>query len=109
MKQTHIPAAYLPVFCREMCQLTHSGIPAAEGLSLLREDETDPSVLAWLDALCERAEDGAPHIARSDEKDFLVHNKNPPFRFIFLKGGYHNSCPYIRTYDSFSFVFMSSR
>lgn len=57
-KQTRIPAPYLPVFCREMCQLTHSGVPAAEGLSLLREDETDPSVLSWLDELCEYTDNG---------------------------------------------------
>lgn len=51
-KQTRVPAAYLPVFCREMCQLTHSGVPAAESLSLLREEETDTAVITWLDELC---------------------------------------------------------
>ncbi len=58
-KRTRVPAAYLPVFCRELCQLTHSGVPAAEGLSLLQEDETDPTVIAWLDELCRLAENGA--------------------------------------------------
>ncbi len=67
--KTRVPAAYLPVFCRELCQLTHSGIPAAEGLSLLREDETDPAVLAWLDKLCARTEDGASLSAALRETD----------------------------------------
>lgn len=55
-----IPEAYLPVFCRELHQLVRSGIPAADGLNLLREDETDPAVLAWLGRLCELSETGCP-------------------------------------------------
>lgn len=37
-----------------------SGIPASEGLSLLREDETDPEVLSWLDELCKLTDEGTP-------------------------------------------------
>ena len=59
-KQTRVPAAYLPVFCRELHQLVRSGIPAAEGLSLLREDETDPAVLSWLEELCTYTDEGMP-------------------------------------------------
>ena len=55
-----VPELYLPVFCRELYQLVRSGIPAAEGLSLLREDETDPEVLSWLDKLCKLTEEGMP-------------------------------------------------
>ena len=42
MKRLSVPAQYLPVFCRELHQLVRSGIPIAEGLAMLREDETDP-------------------------------------------------------------------
>ncbi len=73
-KQTRLPTAYLPVFCREMCQLTHSGIPAAEGLALLREEETDPAVLAWLDKLCAGMENGASLSAALRASDAL-----PPY------------------------------
>lgn len=62
MSKNHVkvPAQYLPVFCRELHQLVRSGIPPAEGLSLLREDEKDPAVLSWLDGLCEKTELGMP-------------------------------------------------
>ena len=59
-RKARIPEQYLPVFCRELHQLVRSGIPAAEGLSLLREDETDPEVLSWLEELCKLTEEGAP-------------------------------------------------
>ena len=59
-KKVRVPELYLPVFCRELYQLVRSGIPAAEGLSLLREDETDPEVLSWLDKLCKLTEEGMP-------------------------------------------------
>ena len=59
-KKGKVPALYLPVFCRELHQLVRSGIPTAEGLSLLREDETDPEVLEWLDELCSKTDEGAP-------------------------------------------------
>ena len=39
MKRLSVPAQYLPVFCRELYQLVRSGIPIAEGLAMLREDE----------------------------------------------------------------------
>ena len=55
-----VPERYLPVFCQELYQLYRAGISPAEGLSLLREDETDPAVLGWLDALCASTEAGAP-------------------------------------------------
>ena len=58
-KQT-VPAQYLPVFCRELYQLVRSGIPTSSGLALLREDETDPGVLSWLEELCSYAEEGMP-------------------------------------------------
>lgn len=55
-----VPANYLPVFCRELYQMIRSGIPVSEGLSLLREDETDKDVLLWLDSLCESTNEGMP-------------------------------------------------
>ena len=58
--KARIPELYLPVFCRELHQLVRSGIPASEGLSLLREDETDPEVLSWLDELCKLTDEGTP-------------------------------------------------
>lgn len=58
-KQT-VPAQYLPVFCRELHQLVRTGIPSSTGLALLREDETDPAVLSWLDELCRYTEEGMP-------------------------------------------------
>ena len=42
---------YLPIFCRELHQMTHSGISPEEGLALLLEDETDGDTRAWLEAL----------------------------------------------------------
>ena len=59
-KTTRVPELYLPVFCRELYQLVRSGIPVSEGLSLLREDETDPEVLSWLDELCRMTDEGMP-------------------------------------------------
>lgn len=55
-----VPEAYLPVFCRELHQMVHSGLSVAEGLSLLREDETDGEVLRWLGTLCEYVDGGMP-------------------------------------------------
>ena len=49
---------YLPMFCRELRQMIHSGISPEEGLALLLEDETDGEVRAWLDALHTRMESG---------------------------------------------------
>lgn len=60
MKRLSVPAQYLPVFCRELYQLVRTGIPIAEGLSMLREDETDPDARSWLDALCTSTEEGMP-------------------------------------------------
>lgn len=60
MKRVHVPAQYLPVFCRELYQLVRTGIPIAEGLSMLREDETDPDAHSWLDTLCKSTEEGMP-------------------------------------------------
>ena len=60
MKQTRVPEEYLPVFCKELHGLVRSGIPIGEGLRLLKEDETDPEAMAWLDDLCERTQYGEP-------------------------------------------------
>ena len=60
MKRLRVPAQYLPVFCRELYQLVRSGIPTAEGLAMLRDDETDAETKAWLEALCRQTEEGAP-------------------------------------------------
>ena len=60
MKRLSVPAQYLPVFCRELHQLVRSGIPIAEGLTMLREDETDPDTRAWLETLCRSTEEGMP-------------------------------------------------
>lgn len=40
--------------------MVRAGLPLDEGLALLREDESDPRVLAWLDRLCRSAGDGVP-------------------------------------------------
>ena len=56
MKQTRVPEEYLPVFCKELHGLVRAGIPIGEGLRLLKEDETDPEAMAWLDDLCERTQ-----------------------------------------------------
>ena len=58
--KARVPERYLPVFCQELHQLYRSGISPADGLDLLREDETDPEVLSWLDALCEHTKNGLP-------------------------------------------------
>ena len=56
MKRLRVPAQYLPIFCRELHQLVRTGIPLAEGLTMLREDETDPDTRSWLEALCRSIE-----------------------------------------------------
>ena len=60
MKRLRVPAQYLPVFCRELYQLVRAGIPIAEGLTMLRDDETDPDTRAWLETLCRSTEEGLP-------------------------------------------------
>ena len=60
MKRLRVPAQYLPVFCQELYQLVRSGIPLAEGLAILRDDETDPNTRSWLEALCQSTEKGMP-------------------------------------------------
>lgn len=60
MKRLRVPAQYLPIFCRELHQLVRTGIPLAEGLTMLREDETDPDTWSWLEALCRSTEEGLP-------------------------------------------------
>ena len=60
MKRLRVPAQYLPIFCRELYQLVRTGIPIAEGLAMLREDETDSDARSWLDALCTSTEEGMP-------------------------------------------------
>lgn len=60
MRQLRASARYLSVFCRELYQLVRSGIPMGEGLDMLRRDETDKEVRAWLDALCQSVEEGMP-------------------------------------------------
>ena len=60
MKRLRVSAQYLPVFCRELHQLVRSGIPIAEGLTMLREDETDPETRVWLEALCRSTGEGMP-------------------------------------------------
>lgn len=49
--KNRVSASYLPIFCREMCQMAHSGIPPEEGLALLLEDETDAETRSWLETL----------------------------------------------------------
>ena len=60
MKRLRVSTRYLPIFCRELYQLVRSGIPLAEGLGMLRDDETDPDTRAWLEALCRSTEEGMP-------------------------------------------------
>ncbi len=60
MKRLRVPTQYLPVFCRELYQLVRSGVPLADGLGMLRDDETDPEVRSWLEALCQSTEEGMP-------------------------------------------------
>ena len=49
--KNRVSALYLPIFCRELHQMVHSGISPEEGLSLLLEDETDGETRLWLEAL----------------------------------------------------------
>ena len=58
MKRLRVPAQYLPVFCQELHQLVRSGIPMAEGLAMLRDDEKDTDTRTWLEALSRSVEDG---------------------------------------------------
>ena len=60
MRASRVSHAYLPVFCQELYQLVRAGLPLDEGLALLREDESDPNVLAWLDRLCKSTGEGMP-------------------------------------------------
>lgn len=60
MKRLRVPTQYLPVFCRELYQLVRSGIPLADGLGMLRDDETDPDTRSWLETLCRSTEEGQP-------------------------------------------------
>ena len=60
MKRMRVPANYLPIFCRELYQLVRGGVPLADGLSMLRDDEKDPNIRAWLDALCGSTGEGMP-------------------------------------------------
>ena len=55
-----VPEQYLPVFCHELYQLYRTGISPVDGLALLKEDETDPQVLPWLEKLCQYTEEGLP-------------------------------------------------
>lgn len=59
-KQSKIPAAELAIFCQELYQLVQSGLPIADGLNMLLEDETDRRTKAWLAPLCAHAEEGMP-------------------------------------------------
>ena len=59
-RQSGVPEQYLPIFCQELHQLYRAGITPAGGLAMLREDETDPRVLTWLDKLCAFTEEGMP-------------------------------------------------
>ena len=60
MKRRRVSNQYLPIFCRELYQLVRSGVPLTEGLGMLRDDETDPDIRSWLDALCRSMEEGMP-------------------------------------------------
>ena len=60
MKRLHVPAQYLPIFCRELYQLVRTGVPLADGLAILRDDETDTNARSWLEELCQSTEDGMP-------------------------------------------------
>lgn len=59
-KQSKIPAAELAIFCQELYQLVQSGLPIADGLNMLLEDETDRRTKAWLAPLYAHAEEGMP-------------------------------------------------
>ena len=69
MKRLRVPTQYLPVFCQELYQLVRSGIPLAEGLAMLRDDEKDPDTRSWLDALCRSMDDGMPLAAALRETE----------------------------------------
>ena len=58
MKRLRVPTQYLPVFCQELHQLVRSGIPLADGLAMLRDDEQDTDTRSWLDAMCRSVEKG---------------------------------------------------
>lgn len=60
MSKLRVPAAYLPVFCQELSQLVRAGLPIAEGLAMLREDETERGMRAFLEELCKYADEGMP-------------------------------------------------
>ena len=49
--KSRVSDLYLPVFCRELRQMTRAGISPEEGLALLLEDETDEETRSWLEAL----------------------------------------------------------
>ena len=69
MKKGRVPTSYLPVFCRELYELTRAGFPIGEGLAMLREDETDSALRGWLDELCRSTEEGAPMSAALRETE----------------------------------------
>ena len=56
--KNRVSEQYLPIFCRELRQMAHSGITPEEGLALLLEDETDSEVRSWLEALRTGMESG---------------------------------------------------
>ena len=60
MKQQRVTPQYLPVFCQELHQLVKSGIPLAEGLAMLRDDEKEAETRALLGELNRLLEDGMP-------------------------------------------------
>ncbi len=59
-KKSNVPDLYLPIFCKELYQMVHSGIPPAIGLPMLKEEETEQEVLKWLTVLCDETAKGAP-------------------------------------------------
>lgn len=58
MKRKRVPMRYIPIFCKEMHRLVRAGVPIADGLALLRDDESDPAVKAALSAMHTSCEDG---------------------------------------------------
>ena len=60
MKRLRVPADYIPIFCRELYQLVRGGVPLADGLAMLRDDEEDTDTRAWLDGLCRSVGEGMP-------------------------------------------------
>ena len=69
MKQMRVTPQYLPVFCQELHQLVKSGIPLAEGLAMLRDDEKDVETRSLLEALNRLLEDGMPLASALRETD----------------------------------------